>query len=62
MIQIWFARVSLKAAIRADHLEIEGPKDAPTHLRSWFLLSPINMASLSNRVEVSPQHPHARAG
>ncbi|MBM0205641.1 helix-turn-helix transcriptional regulator [Micromonospora sp. STR1s_5] len=53
MIQIWFARLSLEAALRADRLEVEGPKGAPTQLRSWFLLSPINMATLSKRSESS---------
>jgi DNA-binding HxlR family transcriptional regulator len=54
MIRIWFAKLSLEAAIRSDLMEVIGPKQLQARLSSWFLLSPINMNTLSNRSPASP--------
>ena len=49
MIRIWFAKLSLEAAIRSDLMEIVGSKQLRVLLKSWFLLSPINMKTLTHR-------------
>ena len=54
MIHIWFARTSLDAAVRSDRMEIIGPRRLRDCLRSWFLLSPINMKGLSKSSPASP--------
>ena len=48
MIRLWFAKLSLEAATRSDLMEIVGAKHLRVRLSSWFLLSPINMNTLSN--------------
>lgn len=41
MIAIWFGRVSWDASVRADKVEVTGPRQLRDRLRLWFLLSPI---------------------
>jgi DNA-binding HxlR family transcriptional regulator len=53
MIHIWFAKLSIEAAVRSDHMEIVAPRKLRSQLRLWFLLSPINMAVLSKPLPVS---------
>jgi DNA-binding HxlR family transcriptional regulator len=64
MIRIWFAKMSIEAAVRSDQMEIVAPPKLRSRLRSWLLLSPINMATLSKPVPVSalndkPRSPRA---
>jgi DNA-binding HxlR family transcriptional regulator len=47
MVHVWVGKLSLEAAIRSDKLEVIGPRALSNRLRSWLLLSPINMNSLS---------------
>ena len=47
MVHIWVAKLTLEAAVRSDRMEIVGPRALRDHLRAWFLLSPINMNTLS---------------
>ena len=47
MIHIWVGKLSLESAVRCDRIEIIGPRHLRGRLRSWLLLSPINMNSLS---------------
>ena len=47
MVHIWVGKLSLEAAARSDRIEIIGPRSLRNRLRSWLLLSPINMNSLS---------------
>ena len=47
MIHVWVGKQSLESAVRCDRIEIIGPRILRSRLRSWFLLSPINMNSLS---------------
>jgi DNA-binding HxlR family transcriptional regulator len=54
MIRIWFAKLTLEEAVRSDRMQIDGPRKLRNCLRSWFLLSPINMNTLPNVSQVSP--------
>ena len=47
MIRIWFAKLTLGNAISSDLMEVMGSKPFQACLSSWFLLSPINMNTLS---------------
>jgi DNA-binding HxlR family transcriptional regulator len=47
MIHVWVGKLSLESAVRCDKIEIIGPRSLRSRLRSWLLLSPINMNSLS---------------
>jgi DNA-binding HxlR family transcriptional regulator len=54
MIRIWFAKLSLEAAIRSELMEIVGSKQLRALLNSWLLLSPINMKTLSTSSVAAP--------
>ncbi len=41
MIAIWFGKLTLDAAVRADRVELIGPRQLRDRLRSWLLLSPV---------------------
>jgi len=41
MIAIWFGKLTLDAAVRADRVELIGPRQLCDRLRSWLLLSPV---------------------
>ena len=41
MIAIWFGKLTLHAAVRADRIELIGPRKLRDRLRSWLLLSPV---------------------
>jgi DNA-binding HxlR family transcriptional regulator len=47
MIHVWVGKLSLDAAVRSDKIEIIGPRSLRSRVRSWLLLSPINMGNLS---------------
>lgn len=47
MIHVWVGKLSLNGAVNSDKMEIIGPRNLCGRLRSWLLLSPINMKSLS---------------
>lgn len=47
MIHIWFAKLSLDAAVRSDRMDITATRQLRDQLRSWLLLSPINMNTLA---------------
>ena len=49
MVSVWVGKLSLAAAIRSEHIEITGPRALRDRLAKWFLYSPINVNSLSNR-------------
>jgi DNA-binding HxlR family transcriptional regulator len=48
MVHIWVGKSSLESAVRAERMEIIGPRQLCKQLRSWFLYSPINVNHLSN--------------
>jgi DNA-binding HxlR family transcriptional regulator len=48
MISVWVGKLSLAAAIRAERIEIIGPRALRDRLAKWFLYSPINVNSLSS--------------
>lgn len=54
MIRIWFAKLTLEEAVRADRMEIDGPRELRNRLRSWLLLSPINVRTLSHGSHAPP--------
>jgi len=54
MIRIWFAKLTLEEAVRSDRMEIAGPRELRNRLRFWFLLSAINMNTLSHVSHISP--------
>jgi len=47
MIHVWVGKLSLESAVRSDKIEIIGPRSLRSRLRSWLLMSPINMNSLT---------------
>jgi DNA-binding HxlR family transcriptional regulator len=54
MIRIWFAKLTLDSAIRSELMEVIGSKQLQALLSCWFLLSPINMNTLSRPLPVPP--------
>jgi DNA-binding HxlR family transcriptional regulator len=61
MIAIWFGKLTLDAAVRADRIEVIGPRRLCDQLRSWLLLSPIalkNGRSDSRRPGIAPELVH----
>jgi hypothetical protein len=54
MIRIWFAKLTLDSAIRSEAMEVIGSKQLQARLTAWFLLSPINMNTLTRRSPVPP--------
>ena len=47
MIHVWVGKLSLESAVRSDKIEVIGPRQLRNRLRSWLLMSPINMNHLS---------------
>jgi DNA-binding HxlR family transcriptional regulator len=43
MIDIWFGKLGWDAAVRSGRVEVIGPRDLRDRLRSWLLLSPIQV-------------------
>ena len=41
MIAVWFGKLTWDAGVRADRIEVTGPRQLRERLRSWFLLSPV---------------------
>jgi len=61
MIAIWFGKLTLDAAVRADRIEVIGPRRLCDQLRSWLLLSPIalkNGRSDSRQPGIAPELVH----
>ena len=45
MITVWFGKLTWEAAVRSGRVEVIGPRQLRERLRSWFLLSPINLSN-----------------
>lgn len=56
MIRIWFAKLTLEEAVQSDRVQIDGSRELRSRLRSWLLLSPINM----NASQAQPSAKRAR--
>ena len=53
IVQFWFGKLSLDAAVRSDRMEIAAPRRLRDLLKRWFLLSPINMQVIRQRLAAS---------
>jgi DNA-binding HxlR family transcriptional regulator len=62
MIAIWFGKLRLDAAVRADRVELIGPRQLCDLLRSWLLLSPVALKDgpgAGNQTGIAPELAHS---